>query len=113
MAAPHPTKEGFTYTPGKGLKAGLDTEGAIRPLSSHAAKKDARPYDTIVVGAGYTGLVAARDLTLAGRSVLIVDARDRIGGRTWTSQVDGEKFEMGGVSCRAIASAAPAVLTRI
>lgn len=98
MATPHPTKEGLIYTPGQGLKSGFLTEAAIRPLSSHAAKKDARPFDAIVVGAGYAGLVAARDLTLAGRSVLIVEARDRIGGRTWTSQHDGEKFEMGGVS---------------
>jgi hypothetical protein len=98
MATPHPTKEGFTYSPAAGLKRGVVTEGAIRPLQSLSAKADSKPFDVIVIGAGYTGLSAARDLTLAGRSVLLLDARDRIGGRTWTSQIDGEKFEMGGVS---------------
>ncbi|KWU44737.1 amine oxidase [Rhodotorula sp. JG-1b] len=96
MATPHPTKEGFTYSPAAGLKRGVVTEGAIRPLQSLSAKADSKPFDVIVIGAGYTGLSAARDLTLAGRSVLLLDARDRIGGRTWTSQIDGEKFEMGG-----------------
>ncbi|GAA6020298.1 hypothetical protein JCM10207_003217 [Rhodosporidiobolus poonsookiae] len=90
------TKEGFTYSPEKGLQSGLATEGAIRPLSSFASKSNARPFDVIVIGAGYAGLTAARDLTLAGKSVLLVEGRDRIGGRTWTSQVEGERFEMGG-----------------
>ncbi|GAA5983795.1 hypothetical protein JCM10908_005930 [Rhodotorula pacifica] len=90
------SKEGFTYSPDKGIQSGLVTEGAVRPLTSFAAKFDAKPFDVIVIGAGYTGLSAVRDLTLAGRSVLLIDARDRIGGRTWTSQVDGNKFEMGG-----------------
>ena len=40
-------------------------------------------YDALVIGAGFAGLTAARDLARDGRSVLIVEARDRIGGRTW------------------------------
>ncbi|GAA5839398.1 hypothetical protein JCM9279_005927 [Rhodotorula babjevae] len=96
MAAFPTSKEGFTYSPDHGLQPGLATEGAIRPLSSFAAASSAKPFDTIVIGAGYAGLTAARDLTLAGQKVLLLDARDRIGGRTWTSQVDGEKYEMGG-----------------
>ncbi|BGP41179.1 hypothetical protein JCM10450v2_005218 [Rhodotorula kratochvilovae] len=90
------TKEGYTYSPADGLQPGLATEGAIRPLTSFAAASSAKPFDTIVIGSGYAGLTAARDLTLAGQKVLLVEARDRIGGRTWTSQVNGEKYEMGG-----------------
>jgi len=53
-------------------------------------------YDTIIIGAGYTGLTAARDLTNSGLNVLLLEARDRIGGRTWTSTIDGHQYEIGG-----------------
>ena len=36
---------------------------------------------TVVVGAGLAGLVAASDLTRAGREVVVVEARERVGGR--------------------------------
>ena len=52
--------------------------------------------DVIIVGAGPTGLTAARALTAAGRSVIVLEARDRVGGRTWTDHIDGQMFEIGG-----------------
>ena len=39
--------------------------------------------DVVVIGAGFAGIAAARDLVEAGRSVVVLEARDRIGGRTW------------------------------
>ncbi|MGY8990948.1 MAG: FAD-dependent oxidoreductase, partial [Rhodospirillales bacterium] len=40
--------------------------------------------DVIIIGAGMAGITAARELTRAGRSVAILEARDRIGGRIKT-----------------------------
>ena len=41
-------------------------------------------YDVIVIGAGAAGLAASGELARAGRRVLLLEARDRIGGRIWT-----------------------------
>lgn len=49
----------------------------------------------VVVGAGFAGLVAARELQLAGIEVDVVEARDRIGGRAWTDDRMGAKLELG------------------
>ena len=46
---------------------------------------EAELHDAIVIGAGFAGLVAARDLIEAGHKVLVLEARDRAGGRTYTS----------------------------
>ncbi|MGO4535041.1 flavin monoamine oxidase family protein [Leifsonia sp. 2MCAF36] len=53
-------------------------------------------YDVVVVGAGFAGLVAARELSQRGRHVAVVEARDRIGGRTWTRPEFGIELELGG-----------------
>jgi len=41
-------------------------------------------WDVVIIGAGAAGLAAAHELAQAGRSVLLLEARDRIGGRIWT-----------------------------
>jgi len=53
--------------------------------------------DIAVVGAGTAGLSAAREISRAGRSVLVLEARDRVGGRTTGHRLrNGFTVEMGG-----------------
>ncbi|GHF95017.1 MULTISPECIES: flavin monoamine oxidase family protein [Amycolatopsis] len=56
-----------------------------------------RRSDVVVVGAGLAGLTAARELTAAGRDVVVLEARDRVGGRTLNHDLgDGKVVEAGG-----------------
>ncbi|WP_448851493.1 flavin monoamine oxidase family protein [Corynebacterium sp. 335C] len=57
--------------------------------------------DVVVIGAGPAGLTAAHTLKKAGRSVAVLEARDRVGGRTWSGRVAGQDgkehfIEIGG-----------------
>ncbi|KAA1420965.1 FAD-dependent oxidoreductase [Nocardioides humilatus] len=49
----------------------------------------------VVVGAGLAGLACARDLTRAGRPVVVLEAADRVGGRVATDTIDGFRIDRG------------------
>ena len=51
--------------------------------------------DVLVIGAGGAGLTAARELTAQGVSVLVLEARDRIGGRAFTENSLGVTWDRG------------------
>jgi monoamine oxidase len=53
-------------------------------------------YDVIVIGGGFAGVTAARECSLRGRSTLLLEARDRLGGRTWSADWAGHAIEYGG-----------------
>jgi monoamine oxidase len=72
------------YAAGQERKAKEQTTGPVRRV------------DVVVVGAGFAGLTAARTLVKAGRSVAVLEARDRVGGRVWNYDLgDGQVSERG------------------
>ncbi|UZG55104.1 flavin monoamine oxidase family protein [Rhodococcus opacus] len=53
--------------------------------------------DVVVIGGGFAGISAARDLSRAGLEVILLEARDRLGGRTWYRDSPlGRPLELGG-----------------
>ena len=63
---------------------------------SAASAASPREVEVLVVGAGLAGLTAARALDAAGLSLAVLEARDRVGGRTWSRHVGGATFDLGG-----------------
>ena len=80
----------------------LAAAGAVTSSMAQARpsenRKGQRPgeYDAIIVGAGFAGLTAARELKQFGYRVLILEARDRVGGRAYTADFNGKPNDLGG-----------------
>jgi monoamine oxidase len=55
-----------------------------------------RSADVLIVGAGVAGLIAARELAKRNRSCLVLEARDRVGGRTLTQKLGKDWVDLGG-----------------
>jgi len=89
----------------RALLGGMAAAGAGLTLgcgsSSQAAPSFEREADVVIVGAGLAGLVAARKLAAQRLSVVVLEARDRVGGRTLNQELGANGFsgrvvEMGG-----------------
>lgn len=55
-----------------------------------------RDTEVMVLGAGFAGLTAARRLQEAGRRVLLLEARERVGGRVMAGEIAGRSIDLGG-----------------
>ena len=80
-----------------GAAAAGAAAGAAPGTAGAATRRRTRRADAVVVGAGLAGLTAARELRRAGKSVLVLEANNRVGGRVWNHPLGGgEGTERGG-----------------
>ena len=78
---------------------GLVGIAATPSIARSAAQRTnpTRTADVIIVGAGFAGLAAAKALRAAGVEPLIIEARDRVGGRTCPGSIAGLTIDLGGM----------------
>jgi monoamine oxidase len=62
-----------------------------------AQSGEARRADVVVVGAGFSGLTAARAVAKAGKKVVVLEARNRVGGRVKAGTIAGRTVDVGGM----------------
>jgi len=91
-----PTRRRFLKTASVTAAAGSSLVGANVRSETPPAAVESNGYDVIVVGAGFAGVTAARDIAHRGLRVLLLEARPRLGGRTFTSSFAGHSVDLGG-----------------
>ena len=77
--------------------AGSNLAAATGSGDNASRKTPGADYDVIVIGGGFGGVAAARDSMKNGLRTLLLEASNRLGGRTFSSEFEGVKVELGGV----------------
>jgi monoamine oxidase len=86
-----------TVAGGATLAVPAGAEAAKRRAKKRVPRKSHPHADVVIVGAGFAGLTAARNVARGGRSVMVLEARNRVGGRVWNHELGGGKVsERGG-----------------
>ncbi len=80
---------------GAGAAASL-VRGSVRGSASSSAP-GTRRADVVIVGSGFAGLLAARELVRRGKRVVVLDARNRVGGRVKAGTIAGHGIDLGGM----------------
>jgi len=77
------------------IRQGLATAVAFMGGRLTAVAKPDQSIDALVIGAGLAGLACAQRLMAAGQRVMVLEARQRIGGRIWTEHRQGCALDLG------------------
>ncbi len=92
---------GFVQFPDPGTSAPFSTFNEIPFLLfccfAAVIQTEKKKHNVIIIGAGIAGLSAARQLQNFGFQVTVLEARNRIGGRVFTSDVLGGEIDLGAV----------------
>jgi pseudooxynicotine oxidase len=89
------TRRAFIGAAGVAVAAGGLASRAA-PASNDSVGPASGDYDVIVIGGGFCGVTTARECRRSGYRVLLLEARNRLGGRTFTADFNGRRVDMGG-----------------
>jgi monoamine oxidase len=88
------SRRGFIASATAGIASASLASGAF---AGQAETESSEAYDVVVIGGGFAGVTAARDASWRGHKTLLLEARPRLGGRTFTSSFGGhDDVDLGG-----------------
>ena len=92
------SRRGFLRGAGAGavVVAGAGVMANAMGAEQKGCKTAGCDYDVVVIGGGFAGVTAARDCRKNGYKTLVLEARNRLGGRTFSTEFAGHKVELGG-----------------
>jgi monoamine oxidase len=71
------------------VPAAAEAKRRTKPKPKRPTAGSVRSADVVIVGGGFAGLTAARNIRAGGHSVIVLEARDRVGGRVWNHEIGG------------------------